>query len=52
VKLFDADPSAVKISKKNTLIVEIVTDTQRKQHVDALTQLLEKINREERITWG
>ena len=52
VKLFDANPSAVKISKKNTLIVEIVTDAQRKQHVDALTQLLEKINREERITWG
>ena len=36
VKLFDADPSIVKISKKDTCIVEIVTDAERKKQAEAL----------------
>ena len=31
VKLFDAEPSAVKISKKDTVICEIVTDVDQKR---------------------
>lgn len=52
VKLYDAEPGVVKISKKDTCIIEIVTDAERKKQTEALTQLLERINREENITWG
>jgi solute carrier family 8 (sodium/calcium exchanger) len=52
VKLYEAEPEVVKISKKDTCIVEIVTDSERKKQAEALTQLLERINREENITWG
>ena len=52
VKLFDADPSIVKISKKDTCIVEIVTDAERKKQAEALQQLLDRINREEHTSWG
>lgn len=51
VKLYDPQPSIVKISKKDTVIVEIVTDAQKKKQADSLQQLLDRINREERITW-
>lgn len=52
VQLFDAQPTAVKISKKDTCIVEIVTDAETKKQAEALQQLLEKINEQENITWG
>jgi solute carrier family 8 (sodium/calcium exchanger) len=52
VKLFDAEPSAVKISKKDTCMVEIVSDNARVKQAEALQQLLERINRQENITWG
>lgn len=51
VKLYDPTPAIVKISKKDTCIVEIVTDAQKKKQSDSLQQLLDKINREENITW-
>lgn len=52
MKLYDAEPIAVKVSKKDTAIVEIVTDVDHKRQAEALQQLLERINREENITWG
>ena len=52
VKIYDAQPSVVKISKKDRIIVEIVTDAETKKQAEALQQLLDRINREEKITWG
>jgi hypothetical protein len=37
VKLYDPWPAAVKVSKKDTLVVEIVTDVERKKKAAALT---------------
>jgi len=37
VKLYDPWPAAVKVSKKDTLVVEIVTDVERKKKATALT---------------
>lgn len=42
----------MKISKKDTAIIEIVTDSEKKKQAEALQQLLERINREENISWG
>lgn len=36
VQLFDAEPEAVKISSKDTCIVEIVNDAQAKKQAEAL----------------
>lgn len=52
VKIFNPKPEIVKISKKNSIIVEIVTDAETKKQAEALQQLLDRINREENITWG
>jgi len=52
VQIYDAQPAAVKISKKDTCIVEIVTDAETKKQAEALQQLLERINQQEKITWG
>ena len=52
VKIFNAQPSVVKISKKDQIIVEIVTDAETKKQAEALQQLLDRINREENISWG
>ena len=52
VKLYEPHPAAVKVSKKDMLIVEIVQDAETKKQSEALQQLLERINREEKITWG
>ena len=37
IKLYDPWPAAVKVSKKDTLVVEIVTDVERKKKAAALT---------------
>lgn len=52
IKIFDPYPEIVKISSKNVQIVEIVTDAEKKKQADSLQQLLDKINREEKISWG
>lgn len=52
LKLYDAEPSAVKISKKDTAVIQIVTDTEKQKQVEALNQLMQRIQREEQITWG
>ena len=52
VKIFNPKPDIVKISKKNSILVEIVTDAETKKQAEALQQLLDRINREENITWG
>ena len=49
IKLFNAQPSVVKISKKDRIIVEIVTDAETKKQAEALQQLLDRIKREEEI---
>ena len=36
LKLYGADPAAVKISKKDTAIIEIVTDSEQKRQNEAL----------------
>ena len=36
LKLYDAEPSAVKISKKDTIVVQIVTDAEKKKQAEAL----------------
>lgn len=52
MKLEDPIPEIVKISKKDMLIIELVTDAESKHKADALQQLLDRINKEENITWG
>ena len=36
LKIYDAEPVAVKISKKDTAIIEIVTDSETKRQNEAL----------------
>lgn len=36
VKLYGAEPAAVKISKKDTAVIEIVTDSEKKKQAEAL----------------
>lgn len=36
VKIFNASPSVVKISKKDQIIIEIVTDAETKKQAEAL----------------
>ena len=36
VKIYNAQPSVVKISKKDSIIVEIVTDAETKKQAEAL----------------
>ena len=36
LKLYDAEPAAVKISKKDTIPIEIVTDSVKKKQAEAL----------------
>ena len=52
LKLYSAEPEEVKISKKHTICIEIVTDHDKKRQKKALTQLLQKINEDERVTWS
>ena len=52
IKLYDPQPQIVKISKKDIQIVEIVTDAESKRQADSLQQLLDRINREEKTSWG
>ena len=47
VKIYDAEPSAVKISKKDTAVVQIVIDAQKKKQAEALQQLMKRIQNEE-----
>lgn len=51
VELSDPYPRVVKI-KRDTLIVELVTDTKAKKQADALQDLMDKIDSEEKLSWG
>jgi len=46
VQLFEAEPIAVKISKKDMCVVEIVNDAEANKKAEALQQLLQRINSE------
>ena len=52
VKLFDPQPAAVKVSRKDVCVIEIVKDAEQRAQDEALNQLLEKVQREEDITYG
>ena len=52
VKIFNANPPIVKISKKDSIIVEIVTDAETKKQAEAIQQLLDRMNREYNTSWG
>jgi solute carrier family 8 (sodium/calcium exchanger) len=42
----------VKISKRDTCVIEIVTDADAKKQAEALQQLLERINQDDEVTWA
>ena len=42
----------MKISNKDTAVIQIVTDSEKKKQAEALNQLMERIQREEKITWS
>lgn len=51
LKLSNIHPEGAKLSKKNFLLVRIVTDIDSKKKQEALKQLLTQIEEEEEITW-
>jgi len=51
VQLFAAEPRAVKI-KKEMCIIELVPDAKSKKEADAMQALMDKIDNEEKLTWG
>jgi hypothetical protein len=51
IKLSDPQPRVCKI-KRDTLIVELVADQKQKKQADALQELLDKLEDEEKLTWG
>jgi len=52
LQIYEATPDAVKISKKDTCVIELVTDADAKKQAEALQALLDRINREEEVTWS
>jgi len=52
LKIYEPHPNIVKISKKDIQIIEIVTDAETKKQADSLLQLLDRIKREEKTSWG
>ena len=52
IKLEAPSPDIVKISKKDTLMIEIVTDAEQKKQSESLQQLLDRIQRQENIAWS
>lgn len=51
IKLSDPEPRVCKI-KRDTLIIELVADQKQKKQADALQELLDKLEDEEKLTWG
>lgn len=51
VKIYDINPKGAKISKKDMLMVELVTDIETKKKAEALQQLLDQVTEDERIPW-
>jgi len=51
VQLSDPHPRVVKINK-DTCIVELVSDVKAKKQADALQDLMDKIDSEEKLTWS
>lgn len=52
VRLKKISPDGAKLSKKNMVIVQIITDENKKKQEQMFAQLLEKIVEEEQMTWG
>lgn len=50
-KLYNCNPEGAKLSKKAMVLVNIVTDLDKKRQQDAYTQLLAKIEAEEATSW-
>lgn len=51
IRLRNPQPKGVRVSRKDQLIIEIVTDAEQVRRDKSLQQLLDRINREEKITW-
>lgn len=51
VQLSDPYPRVVKV-KRDTLIIELVADSKAKKQADALQELMDRIDSEEKLTWG
>ena len=52
VKIFNPLPEGVKISKKDTCFVEIVTDEEGKKRAEAIEQILNMVKNEEERSWA
>jgi hypothetical protein len=51
VQLSDANPRVVKI-KRDTCIIELVSDSKAKKQADALQELLDRIDSNDKLTWS
>jgi len=51
IQLSDPHPRVVKI-KRDTCIVELVSDVKAKKQADALQDLMDKIDSEEKLSWS
>ena len=52
LKLSDVTPEGAKLSKKNFILINILSDIENKKKTDALRELLERNNDEKEMTWG
>ena len=52
IRLKNISPAGAKLSKKDTQIVNIITDVERKKKEEMYAQMLAKIEDEEEMTWG
>lgn len=51
-RISNVTPAGAKLSKKNLILVNIVTDLEQKKKADAYAQLIAKLDHEESKTWG
>lgn len=52
VKLSEVTPDGAKLSKKDAIIINILTDIDSKKRQETLQQLLERMDDEKGMTWG
>lgn len=52
VKLLSVWPEAAKLSKKDFVMVTIVTDAEAKKRQEFYASLIKKLQDEEEVTWG
>jgi len=52
VKLISIEPEAAKLSKKDFIMVNIVTDAEAKKRQEFYASLIKKLQDEEEVSWG